>query len=70
MVSRTSYVRAAAAARRTRQSVQKRGSPASQCRGYIAAILPVSWQHMSPDGKFDFSDNAREDSLRFDLGFF
>ncbi len=33
----------------------------------IAASSPVSWQHVTLHGEFDFSDDALKDSLRFDL---
>jgi hypothetical protein len=33
----------------------------------IAASSPVSWQHIHLHGEFDFSDDALEDSLRFDI---
>lgn len=33
----------------------------------IAAGSPVSWQHLNIPGKFDFSDEALQDPLRFDL---
>jgi hypothetical protein len=34
----------------------------------IAHMSPVSWQHFNLQGKFDFSDEALSDALRFDLG--
>ena len=38
-----------------------------QVANAIAGSSPVSWQHLNLQGKFDFSDDALKDSLRFDI---